>query len=638
MIRLPWSSLRARLVLLVLIAVVPAFGLIVYNGLQKRQDDRAAATDDAVQVTQFVASQQSSIVESARALLSQIAQAPQLRGDDPASCNAYLTSVQEVEQQYVGVSLADSNGDIVCSSVPLPGPVNVADRGYFQRALQTREFATGEYLIARVLDVPTLPFAYPLLEDGGEVTGVLVSGLDLTWLSDFVERVPLPLGGVLTVIDRNGVVLARYPDPEGYVGEAVSEVPLVDALLEEGEGTVQAEGVDGLERLYAFAPLGIQDSGAYVSMGISTAEAFGGADAELRRDLVFLGIAAALALVAAWFGGGLAVLSPVRGLLRATERVRLGDLSARTRLGRDRGELGQLARAFDEMAATLEVREAERRHDEVALAQQARELAARGEELARSNGELAAQSRDLTRSNADLEQFAYVASHDLQEPLRMVANYSQLLARRYKGKLDANADEFIDYAVEGATRMQRLIEDLLAFSRVGSLGNVLEPVDCQNALDRALANLATLIEETGAVITHDALPVVIGDGGQVAQVFQNLIANGIRFRGDEPPRLDISAARIGNEWTLAVQDNGIGIEPQYTDRIFVIFQRLHTREAYPGTGIGLAICKRIVERHGGRIWVESDGAYGATFRFTLRAPDVAEVETKERMNELVAVG
>jgi len=618
------SSLRVRLVLLVLAALVPAFGLILYNGVRERQDDRAAATEDALQFTRFVASQQSSVVDQARRLLSRLSQAPQLRGD-PASCSAYLQSVQEVEQQYIGVSLASANGDVICSSVPLSGPVNLGDREYFQRALQTREFVTGEYLLARVLNVPTLPFAYPLFGDDGQVTGVLVSGLDLTWLSDFVEQVALPHGGVLTVIDRNGVVLARYPDPGGYAGKAVSEVPLVDALLEEGEGTVQADGVDGVERLYAFAPLGGPDSGAYVSVGISTAEAFGAADAALRTDLIFLGIVAALALGAAWFGGGLAVLAPVKSLLRATERLRLGDLGARSGLRNHRGELGQLAHAFDEMAMSLELREDERKRAEEALAQQSRELAV--------------QAQDLARSNADLEQFAYVASHDLQEPLRMVANYTQLLARRYKGKLDPDADEFIDYAVDGATRMQRLIEDLLAFSRVGTRGKEVEPVVCQDALDRALANLATATEETGAVITHDALPVVIGDDGQLGQMFQNLIANAMRFRGAEPPRIHVSAERAGNEWTLSVQDNGIGIDPQYADRIFVIFQRLHTRAEYPGTGIGLAICKKIVERHGGRIWVESDGKYGSTFRFTLRAATVvSEAEREERISELVASG
>jgi len=224
---------------------------------------------------------------------------------------------------------------------------------------------------------------------------------------------------------------------------------------------------------------------------------------------------------------------------------------------------------------------------------------------------------DLARSNAELEQFAYVASHDLQEPLRMVSSYVQLLARRYKGQLDADADDFIDFAVDGAKRMQELVNDLLTYSRVGTRGNPFEPTDCEAVLALALGNLELAIEEGGAVVTHDPLPVVVADGSQLAQVLQNLIANSIKFRGEMPPRIHVSATSMGDEWVFCVRDNGIGIDPQYHDRVFVLFQRLHTRREYPGTGIGLAICKRIVERHGGRIWVESELGQGSAFHFAI---------------------
>ncbi|MBS0170187.1 MAG: hypothetical protein JSR62_07495 [Nitrospira sp.] len=227
---------------------------------------------------------------------------------------------------------------------------------------------------------------------------------------------------------------------------------------------------------------------------------------------------------------------------------------------------------------------------------------------------------ELGRSNADLQQFAYVASHDLQEPLRMVSSYTQLLAKRYTGTLDSDADEFIGYAVDGATRMQKLIQDLLTYSRLSTTAREFEPAPMGAVLNCALDNMVNAVKESEAVITHDRLPTVRGDAQQLAQVFQNLLSNAIKFSGNAPPRIHISSRRVENEWRFSTQDHGIGIDPQYAGRIFVIFQRLHTRAEYPGTGIGLAICKKIIERHGGRIWVESELGKGATFWFSIPDP------------------
>jgi light-regulated signal transduction histidine kinase (bacteriophytochrome) len=230
---------------------------------------------------------------------------------------------------------------------------------------------------------------------------------------------------------------------------------------------------------------------------------------------------------------------------------------------------------------------------------------------------LVQQAEELRRSNAELEQFAYVASHDLQEPLRMVTSYVQLLQRRYQGQLDARADMFIGYAVDGAARMQTLIQDLLAYSRVGRANGEVARTDCSGVLALVQANLAATIAEAGATITAGPLPTVLADAGQIGQLFQNLISNAIKFHGAEPPQIQVSATRQGAEWQFAVRDNGIGIEQQYAERIFEIFQRLHTRAEYPGTGIGLAICKKIVEHHGGRIWVESQPGQGTAFYFSI---------------------
>jgi PAS domain S-box-containing protein len=231
---------------------------------------------------------------------------------------------------------------------------------------------------------------------------------------------------------------------------------------------------------------------------------------------------------------------------------------------------------------------------------------------------VARQGEELRRSNEELERFAYVASHDLQEPLRTITSFVQLLARRYQGRLDSDADEFIGYIVDGASRMKQLIQDLLVYSRVDTGAGRIRRVSLESLLQDVTANLRTSLDETGGTVTHGPLPEVQGDEPQLEQLLQNLIANAIKFHGAEPPRVHLEAERLPGAWRISVRDNGIGIAPQYFDRIFVIFQRLHNRAEYGGTGIGLALCKKIVERQGGRIWVESRSGEGSTFFFTLQ--------------------
>jgi len=238
-----------------------------------------------------------------------------------------------------------------------------------------------------------------------------------------------------------------------------------------------------------------------------------------------------------------------------------------------------------------------------------------------AESKLTRQAVDLRRSNEELEQFAYVASHDLKEPLRMVTSYVQLLSRRYKGKLDKDADEFIGFAVEGVDRMRALIDDLLKYSRVGTRREPFTLTDCGATLDVVRSNLEVAIAESGARIDVGPLPIIMADGRQLEQLFQNLLANAIKFRGERAPEIQVSAQRCNDGhppgWQFTVRDNGIGLDPRFAEKIFLIFQRLHQRGEYPGTGIGLAVCKKIVAGHGGAIWVESQPGAGATFHFTV---------------------
>ena len=315
-------------------------------------------------------------------------------------------------------------------------------------------------------------------------------------------------------------------------------------------------------------------------------------------DATCIGIAVGLVLVLAMFAFGLwrSAILPLSRLAADARLVAGGDFEHR----------------LDSPGGPLEVRAVGSNVD-----QMRERILAELSAVRAAHASLEARTEDLQRSNSELEQFAYVASHDLQEPLRKVASFCQLLQRRYAGRLDAKADEYIEHAVDGAKRMQALINDLLAFSRVGRTAQQREPVSLALLLAQAWANLAGEVRRTHATIEQGDLPVVLGEASLLTAVFQNLLSNALKFRGDQPPRVSVSARRDGRYWLFAISDNGIGIEPEYADRIFVIFQRLHDRASYPGTGIGLAMVKKIIEYHGGRIWLDTEFTSGTRFCFTL---------------------
>jgi PAS domain S-box-containing protein len=742
------ASLRVRLLFLVALALLPIVALGIYNAAEQRRDAAGDVKREALRLARLCAANHEEVIESARQLLITLAQTSAVQAHDAQASNLLFASVLTNFPIYANIGAILPDGTLFASALPAAENMNLRDRAYFRRAMETREFAAGDFETGRITHRRTLNVAYPITKDE-KVLEVLYAAVDLNWINGVAARIELPPNAVLTLLDQDGIIRARVPDGEKLVGQSAADSQLGKSILHaRAEGAVEAPGVDNVKRLYAFTRIAAKGSNKrlLVTVGIPKEIAFHDQRETTRRQAVLLLLTAVLGFGGAWLVADFLVLRRVKELVKATRRITAGDLRARVAGADDRGELGQLAQLFNEMAESHDRRVAERNQTEQALRRAREELEARVEqrtqnleaserrtrliietaydafvamdaegkimewnpqaekifgwprnevlgravtgliiperfreqyqrtlrrslrtdEGAQLSGRweihmmhrdghefpvemtvtpmrwkesyifnafihditrrvvakeaLEETARELRRSNEELEQFAYVASHDLQEPLRMVASYTQLLQRRYADKLDATANEFIAFAVDGAKRMQQFILDLLHYSRVGTKARPFEPVELDKVFATVVTNLKVAIEERHASVIADALPVVTGDFGQLVQVFQKLIGNAIKFRKpNEAPRVHISAQRENSCWQIAIADNGIGIEPQFFERIFVIFQRLHRRTEYSGTGLGLAICKKIIEAHKGRIWVESEPGKGSTFFLTLPA-------------------
>ncbi len=363
----PVSSLRSRFLLLVLLAVLPAFGLIAYTAAGQRRLQAAEGQAEALRLARITSANQARFIEGARQLLVALAQLPVVRGGDPTACSAFLADLLKQYPLYANFGLIELNGDLSCSAILPRTPVNAADRAYFLRAVERRDFAIGEYQVGRATGKATINFGYPIFDKANRVRAVVFAALDLSWLNRFAAEAALPQGSTLTVMDRTGRIFVNHPDADQWVGRAVPDSPLVKAIQTRDEGVAQVPGVDGISRLYAFSRLSGAEPGVYVTVGISSKEAFAEANRAFARNLAGLGMVAALALAAAWLGSDLFLLRRLRALVNVAKRLGSGDLSARTGMPGGHGELSQLAEAFDEMAAALQMRQAEARQAEEAL-------------------------------------------------------------------------------------------------------------------------------------------------------------------------------------------------------------------------------------------------------------------------------
>ncbi|MBX3015714.1 MAG: HAMP domain-containing protein [Caldilineaceae bacterium] len=462
------------------------------------------------------------------------------------------------------------------------------------RAAQAGNVYYGDLTIADTA-APYLIMAVPAPN-----ASVIAARVNMAVLWTLVADLRFGKSGLTYLIDRRNQIIA-HTEPQVALAQTIWPKPTAWATALTPRTIWYGEYVNFRDQRVVGAVAWIPGVDWVVVTELANAEAF----AASRRAYWLLGsgmlafMILMMWLSAEWLEG--LILTPIERLRDGAERIGQGDLTHRIELVR-KDEIGQVAVAFNQMAGEL-----------------AGLYESLEQKIAERTQQLEEQAAELARSNRELAQFAYVASHDLQEPLRMVTSYVQLIERRYRGQLDGEADSFIAFAVDGATRMQQLIRDLLAYSRVGTRTQPFRLVDCQLIWQQVLDNLQMAIQESQAVVTADPLPPLMVNPTQLSQLFQNLLTNAIKFRRTHPPTVHLSARYLAEdaEWLFVVADNGIGIAPEDFDRIFLIFQRLHTRSEYPGTGIGLAICKKIVDLHGGRLWVESTVGQGTTFYFTL---------------------
>jgi signal transduction histidine kinase len=584
------SSLRGRLTVLIVFAVIPALAVLLFTAVSEIKYEMDRALKDALRLARFASEHNNGAMNGTKHLLLGLTRLPQFRSMNSTECEKILTDLLDVYPTYENILLVDKTGNIVCSGRPLTLKRIPTNTEWFMKSVSDGSFYFGSYRLGLVTGATEFSMAYPITENDGSVEGVISATFNLSWFKSIAAGAQLPAGTTLTVLDSSGKILARYPEDSDLIGKLISKSKVIEEMQTKNEGMFRAVGIDGKKRLFGFTTMAGLATNLRLMVGIPEKLAL-----EPVKKVFFyicLWIAFSLiVLIASWIAGSLFALKKINRLVNVTREISSGNLSIRTGIRGGRGELGQLARAFDTMAEALQERDLK----------------------------LEERTAELERSNEELEQFAYIASHDLQEPLRMIASYTQLLAKRYKDKLDSDANEFINYAVDGANRMQTLINDLLKYSRVGTKGEEFTHVDLNSVMDMVKANLKGALEENNAEIKYSKLPTVMADNSQMIQLFQNLIGNAVKFRKkDTRPIVEISAKKEGSFVKFMVKDNGIGIDNKYLDRIFIIFQRLHTKDEFPGTGIGLAICKKIVERHGGEIHVESEEGTGATFVFTLQ--------------------
>jgi signal transduction histidine kinase len=527
-----------------------------------------------------------------------MAQSSALKSGEIEQVRAFFDDFTRTKSEFFNLGFVNRNGDAIVSTVTSTS-FSVADRDYFQQALRGEE-AVSDVLIGRVVAEPLIIIAAPVKNEKGEVVHVVFASIRMTTIDGVMELFQWKKTGKTYLVNREGLAVTiprNVRDSENFVRmETKIDSAIIHSALDHMTPPISYKDYRDVD---VYGSYEWTHSNRWIVVGeIDRSEAL--ENYFQHATLMGLGLVFILIISTLWMTRLYRmILTPINHLssgARILQKGLYGEQINLEYLDNAPAELKELCITFNQMSTTLK---------ENILSEM------------KAQAQLRQSAQDLERSNRDLQQFAYIASHDLQEPLRMITSYLQLLERRYEAQLDGDAKEFIAFAVDGAHRMRALINDLLTYSRVETKKKPLAPIDLNQVMTRVLQNLQPALEDKQAIVTYDSLPKIDADESQMLQLFQNFISNGIKFNRESCPMVHVSAVRMNSEWRFTVADNGIGISREHAERIFVIFQRLHTRSEYEGSGIGLSICKKIVERHGGRIWLESELGAGTRFFFTI---------------------
>ncbi|MEY2429290.1 MAG: hypothetical protein QOJ40_2175 [Verrucomicrobiota bacterium] len=605
------APFRTKLVLLMLLAVLPAFGLVFYGNLEQRRIEKLRVREAATATARLAAANEQNFINDARQLLGTLTQFPfLLLTTNRAFTEGNLANLRKLSPDYANFGLIETNGAVFCSAEPYKGPVDLSDRSYFQRVLKTKKFSMGNFQVGRLLGEPSLNVGYPVFDEKGQLQRVLFASLKLTRLSEAITNCSPPAGGTVMVIDRDGSVVASQPDPRAWVGKSLRETPVVKRMFSQRGNVFEMRGLDGVPRLHAITTISDGElPSLFICVAIPLKVSFARADEDLVRNIIILALVALGVWLAARAYANRSFLRPVNALSEAVNRLARGDFSARTGSAGGPAELVQLGVTFDEMANRLQTRQAEieRAHQEISSLNEALE------------NRVAERTAQLEHANKELEAFSYSVSHDLRAPLRHIDGYVGRLTKVAGDKLDDKSKGYLKTISSAAIEMGQLIDNLLMFSRMGRVEMQQDVVDLNSMAQGAILGLQEESQGRNIIWKNGKFPAICGDPSLLRQVIINLLSNAVKYtRPRDPAEIEIGcASETAEEIVVRVRDNGVGFDMQYADRLFGVFQRLHRAEEFEGTGIGLANVRRIVQRHGGRTWAEGKEDGGASFYFSL---------------------